>query len=46
MFTNAKLGPVAVDAMVASQKTAEDSGVVRLFAIQWGCLWFDPGPRD
>lgn len=46
VFTNGKLGPVTVDAIVASEKKAEGSGVVRLRSTKWGCLWFDPGPRD
>ena len=46
VFTNGKLGPVMVDAIVASEKKAKGSGVVRLCSSKWGCLWFDPGPRD
>ena len=46
VFTNGKLAPVTVDAIVASGDKVEGSGVVRLRSTKWGCLWFDPGPRD
>ena len=39
VFTNGKLGPVTVDAIVASEKKAEGSGVVRLRSTESGGVY-------
>jgi hypothetical protein len=44
VLTNGKLGPVTVDAVVASEKRLKTLGVA--LRHHRGCLWFDPGPQD